>query len=80
MAKKAERATYWVSPTDRKEWKVKLEGAKRASAVFDDKADAIARAKALAKAQPLGQVVIQRGDGQIQTEHTYGKDPERSPG
>jgi hypothetical protein len=32
-------------------------------------------AKDLAKAQPLGQVVIHRTDGQIQTEHTYGKDP-----
>ena len=45
-----------------------------------DKAEAIARAKELAKAESLGQVVIQRKDGQIQTEHTYGQDPERSRG
>jgi hypothetical protein len=34
----------------------------------------------LAKAQPLGPVVIQKGDGKFQTEYTYRKDPERYPG
>jgi hypothetical protein len=73
------RVKYWVSP-EGDDWRVQREGADRASGVFEDKTDAIARAKELAKAQPLGQIIIQRGDGQIQTEHTYGKDPERFPG
>ena len=28
----------------------------------------------------LGQAVLHRSDGEIRTEHTYGKDPERFPG
>lgn len=80
MARKSGRTTYWVSPTDGGKWKTKREGAERAAGIFEDKSDAIARAKELAKGEPLGQVVIQRKDGVIQTEHTYGQDPERSPG
>ena len=28
----------------------------------------------------LGQAVMHRADGEIRTEHTYGRDPERFPG
>ena len=41
------RKTYWVSP-DKDAWKVKAEGSERASNVFDNKQDAINRAKELA--------------------------------
>ena len=47
----------------------------KASGSHDTKAEAIARAKELAKKQALGQVIIHKQDGTIQTEHTYGKDP-----
>lgn len=46
----------------------------------ETKDPAVSRAKQIAKAAPLGQVVIKKENGRIQTEHTYGKDPERSRG
>lgn len=78
MSKK--RTTYYVTPADDGDWRVAREGAKRAANVFEDKSDALARAKELAKEQPLGQVIVQRQDGRFQTEYTYGEDPERTPG
>lgn len=56
-------------------WNVKEENASRASSSHDTKAEAVDRAKELAKNQELGQVVIHKKDMTIQTEHTYGKDP-----
>jgi hypothetical protein len=75
------RTRYFVTPTGQGDWKVTRQGAKRATNVCEDKEDAVARAKELAKDQPLGQVIIQKGDGKFQTEytyHVYGEDPERS--
>lgn len=71
----ADRKTYHVTADGEGGWRVKAEGASRASSTHDNKVDAVQNAKDLAKSQPLGQVVIHRGDGKIQTEHTYGKDP-----
>ena len=61
-------------------WEVKAVSAKRASAVLSKKADAVAKAKEIAKKFPLAQVVIHGIDGKIQREFTYGKDPARYPG
>ncbi|MFP4106355.1 MAG: DUF2188 domain-containing protein [Phycisphaerae bacterium] len=69
------RKAYHVTSDGNGGWRVKAEGVARASSTHENKADAVQIAKDLARAQPLGQVVIHRGDGQIQTEHTYGKDP-----
>ncbi|HIQ05171.1 MAG TPA: DUF2188 domain-containing protein, partial [Anaerolineae bacterium] len=44
-------------------WNVKEENASRASSSHDTKAEAIARAKELAKKQALGQVIIHKQDG-----------------
>ena len=79
MAKKPPRTTYWVSPDDG-DWRVRREGAERAAAVFEDKADALARAKELAKEAPLGQVIVQGENGRIKYENTYHKDPRRTKG
>lgn len=68
------RKTYHVVKQDG-EWKVEGEHARRAAGVFDTKVQAVERAIDLAKAQPLGQVIIHRGDGVIQEERTYGEDP-----
>lgn len=46
----------------------------------ENKIDAIRQAKQLAKATPLGQVVIRKLDGKIETEHTYGVEPRRHKG
>lgn len=76
----SDRKTYHVVSVDG-DWKVKLEHAQRSSGVFDTKAEAIERAKELAKAAPLGQVKVHReGDNEIQKEWTYGRDPEKYPG
>jgi hypothetical protein len=72
------RTIYEVSPKGER-WAVKRRGATRATRVFDRKAEAVALAREIAKrSRSLGrdsQVVIQREDGTIQTEHTYGHDP-----
>lgn len=74
------RTRYWVSPHDHGAWKVQREGTTRASNVYDNKADAIERARQLAHEHDRSQVLVQRGDGVIQTEWTYGDDPTRYPG
>ena len=75
-----ERKTYHVTPHIDGGWKVQAEDASRASSIHETKAPAVERAKELAKRQPLGQVVIHKQNGTIQTEHTYGKDPYPPPG
>ena len=74
-----DRKTYHVEHEEG-EWKVEAEHARRASGVFETKAEAIDRARELAKAQGLGQVIVHKRDGTIQTEWTYGEDPEKYPG
>jgi len=69
------RKTYHVMPKPGGGWNVKQEKAERASSSHDTKAEAVERAKELAKNQTLGQIVIHKQDGTIQTEHTYGEDP-----
>lgn len=71
----AGRVVYHVVPDGGDGWKVKATHASRASSTHTTKVDAVARAKDLAKSQPLGQIVIHKQDGSIQTEHTYGQDP-----
>lgn len=69
------RKVYHVTHVSAKGWQVKAEDAKRPSSTHETKAEAIARAKDLARARPLSQVIIHKLDGTIQTEHTYGDDP-----
>jgi len=71
----ASRKTYHVTPNQDGGWNVKGQGASRASSTHDTKADAVDRGRELAKSQPLGQLVIHKQDGTIQTEYTYRKDP-----
>ncbi|SPD71991.1 conserved hypothetical protein [uncultured Desulfobacterium sp.] len=75
MTKKSDRRVYHVTPDQNKGWKVKREGAARASDCFENKGDAIQRGKELAKSASEGQIIIHRRDGRIQTEHTYKNDP-----
>ena len=76
----AERKKVWVSPDGKGGWDAKTQGAERAAGNYEDKADALGKAKEVAKNAPLGQVIVQGRDGKIQTEYTYGKDPRRTPG
>jgi len=61
-------------------WQGKLTGADRASVTASTKAEAVERTKLLAKKAPLGQIRIHKENGQIQTEHTYGQDPQEYRG
>lgn len=74
------RKRVWVSPDGDGGWNVKTQGASRAAANLEDKIDAVDRAKEIAKNAPLGQVIIQKRNGEIETEYTYGQDPRRYPG
>jgi hypothetical protein len=73
------RVKYHATPAQGGDWKVKRAGAGRADSIVKNKADAIERAKELAKSYPLGQVLIHGKDNKIQTEYTYGEDPEKYP-
>ncbi|MCH7809332.1 MAG: DUF2188 domain-containing protein [Chloroflexi bacterium] len=72
LAVRPKRITYDVTPY-RDKWRVTKRGASRASGTFERKQDAVSRARHLAKSQTLGQLVIRRQDGVIQTEHKYGR-------
>jgi len=75
----AERTAYWVKP-DGDKWRVQREGADKAAAVSDTKDEAIRRAVEMAKNQQPSQVLIQKQNGQIQEERTYGDDPPGTKG
>lgn len=71
----SDRKRVWVSPDGENGWNVKTQGKTKAAANFEDKSDAINKAKDIAQNASKGQVIIQKKDGTIQTEYTYGKDP-----
>lgn len=77
MSKK--RSVIHVLPT-KEGWGVKRESAERASSTHETKAEAIERAREMAKSERPSQVKIRGHDGRLQTEHTYGQDPEKYPG
>jgi hypothetical protein len=71
-----ERRVYHVTKRDDGQgWETKAEGAQRASTIERTKEEAVKAAAGLAKNASLGQVVIHKQDGTIQSERTYGKDP-----
>jgi hypothetical protein len=74
------RKVYHVVPAPEKGWLVKEEKNKNPSARADRKTDAVKRAKELAKKAKLGQVIVHKKNGQIQTEYTYGDDPRSTKG
>lgn len=71
----ANRTVFHVTKNQKYGWDVKRQGAKRVSTNQNTKAEAVANGRKLAKNEMLGQLVIHKQNGQIQTEHTYGKDP-----
>ena len=73
------RKVYEVKP-HAEGWQGKLQHGERASVVGSSKAEVLAKTKDLAKAAPLGQVIVKSQTNAIQTEYTYGKDPRRSVG
>lgn len=75
-----QRKVYDVTKGQDGEWKGTLRGAGRASVSAPTKTAALERTIDLAKQAPLSQVVIHKENGIIQSERTYGQDPERFRG
>ncbi len=75
----SQRKVYEVRPHPQG-WQGTLQGAQRASVVAETKSAVLAQTKDLAKAAPLGQVIVKSRHNVIQTEYTYGEDPRRSIG
>ena len=74
------RTTYHVVPAGDGDWGTKKAGNKNLTKKFENKVDAINDARDRAKKSGLGQIKIHSQKGKIQTEYTYGKDPEKYPG
>lgn len=68
----------FVSP-DGNDWKVKVVGNQKASALLDTKAEAVQRAIEIAKNQRL-ELLVQNLDGTIGWRNSYGNDPKKSKG
>jgi hypothetical protein len=65
------RRRYLVSP-DGERWKVQPQGVGQRKAVFNTKQEAVNHGEAVAQRQAPSQLVIRRGDGEIEEERTYG--------
>ena len=77
------RIKYHITPRHTEEgleWAVKRQGAERAAVVLPNKADAIEAAKDILENYELSQLIIHDKSNVIQTEYTYGKDPEKYKG
>lgn len=68
----------FVSPAG-EDWKVKVVGNQKASAICDTKAEAVERAREIAQNQHL-ELLVQNLDGTIGWRNSYGNDPMRSRG
>lgn len=68
----------FVSPNDG-DWKVKVVGNQKASAICDTKAKAVDRAREIAQNQRL-ELLVQNRDGVIGWRNSYGNDPRKSKG
>jgi len=68
----------FVSPNG-EDWKVKVVGNQKASAVCETKAEAVERAKEIAQNQHL-ELLVQNLDGKIGWRNSYGNDPVESKG
>lgn len=70
---------YWVSKAPTGDWRVKREGADRASSVHGTQADAWGRARELARGTQ-GEAFLKNRDGVIRERNTFGHDPRDIPG
>ena len=75
----AKREVVWVKHAKEGGWNVEPQGG-GPKTHFDTKDPAVDAAVKKARAAELGQVKVQKEDGTIQEERTYGKDPERTKG
>ncbi len=65
---------HHVIPNQEKGWCIKTDNAKRASACFEKKSDAIAQARIMSRNQNT-ELVIHNRDGKISGKDSHGNDP-----
>lgn len=70
---------YWVSRTPDGDWRVKREGADRASSVHGTQVDAWDRARDLAR-EAQSEAYLKNREGVIRERNTFGHDPRKSKG
>ena len=68
------KGSYWVSKTPDGDWRVKREGADRASSVHGTQAEAWDRARDLAR-DAHGEAFLKNREGEIRERNTFGHDP-----
>lgn len=74
-----QRTRFFID-SDRDQWIIHPEGSKRPLRSFRTKREAIAYGRSMARKRGLSQLVVKSRNHVIQTEWTYGRDPERFPG
>lgn len=74
------RAVFHIIVVKDKGWAVKKKGVKKPVKSFTSKVNAVKAGKRLAKHTRLGQLIVHKKNGKIQTEYTYKKDPKRYKG
>jgi hypothetical protein len=78
----SDRQVFHSTHTEKEGWHVLLNGktVSKHETQRESHEDAKNRARNAFKKGGLGQAVLHKENGTIQTEHTYGKDPERTAG
>lgn len=80
-AQASTRVIYHVVPDSKAGvWHIKLQRNPVPVATFETKAEAVAAGRVLGRSHELGQLIVHKANGQIETEYTYGKDPVDSVG
>jgi hypothetical protein len=74
-----QRQRFFID-ADRDQWVVHSESDKRPMRTFETKSEAIAFGRRMARKRGYSQLVVKGRNHVIQTEWTYGKDPERFRG
>lgn len=81
MQAQSTRVIYHVVPESKAGvWHVKLQRNPVAVSTHRTKDEAINAGRILARQAALGQLIVHKANGQIETEYTYGKDPVHSVG
>jgi hypothetical protein len=73
------RDKYFINPTEAG-WELKKQGADRATKTFETKNSALDYSRDFVGSKDNSQLIIKKQNGVIQTEHTYGNDPEKYKG
>lgn len=61
-------------------WQIKLQKNPQVLSTYRTKEEAVAAGRVIARAAGLGQLIVHKLDGTIETEYTYGQDPASSVG